>query len=119
MVTQIFPFVFSCFKFVKDLNGNLCASCLAFKMESNSPVILYLVLDLFTQGTLLHVAVQGILTGEKTLNEDGECLENVSGYLQSISHVLEDITGVKAIESVVQHQPLRYLGIVDCVAMYK
>ncbi|MCI4376669.1 hypothetical protein PGIGA_G00191010 [Pangasianodon gigas] len=75
--------------------------------------------NLFTQGKLLHVAVEGILTGEKTLIEDGVCLENVSGYLQSISHVLEDITGVKAIESVVQHQPLQYLGIVDCVAMYK
>ncbi|MCJ8730838.1 hypothetical protein PDJAM_G00188890 [Pangasius djambal] len=75
--------------------------------------------NLFTQGKLLHVAVEGILTGEKTLIEDGVCLENVSGYLQSISHVLEDITRVKAMESVVQHQHLQYLGIVDCVAMYK
>lgn len=79
----------------------------------------FLVLDLFTQGKLMHVAVEGILSGEKTLNENAQCLENVSGYLQSVSHVLEDVTGVKAIESVVQHQPLQYLGIVDCVAMYK
>ncbi|KAG7334299.1 hypothetical protein KOW79_002706 [Hemibagrus wyckioides] len=74
---------------------------------------------LFTQGKLLHVAVEEILTGEKDLNEDGKCLENVSGYLQSISGVLEDVTGVKAIESVVLHKPLQYLGIVDCVAIYK
>lgn len=88
-------------------------------MESDSPVVLCLVLDLFTQGKLLHVAVERILTGEKTLSEDEECLENVSGYLQSISRVLEDVTEVKAIESVVQHQPLQYLGIVDCVALYR
>lgn len=67
----------------------------------------------------MHVAVEEILTGEKDLNEDGKCLENVSGYLQSISGVLEDVTGVKAIESVVLHKPLQYLGIVDCVAIYK
>ncbi|XP_060781507.1 mitochondrial genome maintenance exonuclease 1 [Neoarius graeffei] len=71
--------------------------------------------NLFTQGRLLHVALEGILSGEQTLNEN----ETVSGYLQSISHGLEDVTGVKAIESVVQHQPLQYLGVVDCVAMYK
>lgn len=82
-------------------------------------MILCLVLDLFTEGKLLHVAVERILTGEKNVNEVGECMENVSGYLQSISHVLEDVAGVKAIESVVLHQPLQYLGIVDCVAMYK
>lgn len=67
----------------------------------------------------MHVAVEGILTGENNLNEDGVCLESVSGYLQSLSHILEDVTGVKAIESVVQHQPLQYLGVVDCVAKYK
>ncbi|KAM9476611.1 mitochondrial genome maintenance exonuclease 1 [Clarias gariepinus] len=75
--------------------------------------------NLFAQGKLLHVAVEGILTGENNLNEDGVCLESVSGYLQSLSHILEDVTGVKAIESVVQHQPLQYLGVVDCVAKYK
>ncbi|XP_060728019.1 mitochondrial genome maintenance exonuclease 1 [Tachysurus vachellii] len=75
--------------------------------------------NLFTQGKLFHAAVEGILTGENNLNEDGECVEKVSGYLQSISHVLEDVTGVKAIESVVLHEPLQYLGIVDCVAVYK
>lgn len=80
---------------------------------------LYLVLDLFTQGKLLHIAVERILTGEENLNKDEECLENVSGYLQSISHVLKDVTGVKAIESVVQHKPLWYLGVVDCVAIYQ
>ncbi|KAF7710715.1 mitochondrial genome maintenance exonuclease 1 [Silurus meridionalis] len=75
--------------------------------------------NLFTQGKVLHEAVEEILTGEKSLTEYHECLENVSGYLGSLSYVLEDITGVKAIESVVHHRPLQYLGIVDCVAMYK
>ncbi|MEQ2200869.1 hypothetical protein XENOCAPTIV_004187 [Xenoophorus captivus] len=40
-------------------------------------------------------------------------------YIQSISHVLEDVSAVRAIESTVQHGALNYLGIVDCVARYR
>ncbi|XP_037394209.1 mitochondrial genome maintenance exonuclease 1 isoform X2 [Pygocentrus nattereri] len=56
---------------------------------------------------------------EYRLKEDVECPEDVAGYLQSIGHVLEDVTGVRAIESVVEHESLKYLGIMDCVAMYR
>ncbi|TTU93297.1 Mitochondrial genome maintenance exonuclease 1 [Bagarius yarrelli] len=75
--------------------------------------------NLFTQGKQFHVAVERILTRERNATEVCESLESVSGFLQSISHVLEGVTGVTAIESVVLHQPLQYLGIVDCVAVYK
>lgn len=73
---------------------------------------------MFTQGKLFHAAIDDVLTSGKSLKE-AECEEQVSGYLQSISHVLDSITGVKAIESVVRHESLKYLGIVDCVATYK
>uniref|UniRef100_A0A8C4GDB4 Mitochondrial genome maintenance exonuclease 1 n=1 Tax=Dicentrarchus labrax TaxID=13489 RepID=A0A8C4GDB4_DICLA len=37
----------------------------------------------------------------------------------SISHVLEDVSAVRAIESTVQHETLNYLGVADCVARYR
>lgn len=77
-----------------------------------------LFLDLFRQGRLFHTAIDAILSGEDLLEEDNFA-KNVSGYLQSISHVFDVITEVKAIESVVYHQTLQYRGIVDCVAKYK
>lgn len=76
-------------------------------------------LNLFRQGKLFHAEIEHALTQESSPKEDTECPEEVFGYLESISHVLEDVTGVRAIESTVEHQTLRYLGIVDCVAMYK
>ncbi|XP_072533507.1 mitochondrial genome maintenance exonuclease 1 [Salminus brasiliensis] len=76
-------------------------------------------LNLFKHGKLFHAAIESVLTDDNSPKDDVECSEEVSGYLQSISHVLEDVTGVRAIESAVAHQSLQYLGVVDCVAMYK
>ncbi|KAL7877029.1 hypothetical protein SRHO_G00036720 [Serrasalmus rhombeus] len=76
-------------------------------------------LNLFKHGELFHAAIEAALTQETSPEEDVECPEDVAGYLQSIGHVLEDVTGVRAIESVVEHQSLKYLGIMDCVAMYR
>uniref|UniRef100_A0A3B4B801 Mitochondrial genome maintenance exonuclease 1 n=1 Tax=Periophthalmus magnuspinnatus TaxID=409849 RepID=A0A3B4B801_9GOBI len=45
--------------------------------------------------------------------------EEVCGYMKSVSHVLDDVREVHAIESTVQHNTLNYLGIVDCVARYR
>ncbi|XP_062851031.1 mitochondrial genome maintenance exonuclease 1 [Trichomycterus rosablanca] len=76
-------------------------------------------MNLFRQGRLFHAAIDVILTGENLTKEEDKFTENLSGYLQSIGHVLDVIREVKAIESVVQHQALQYRGIVDCVATYK
>ncbi|KAI4884919.1 hypothetical protein NFI96_013223 [Prochilodus magdalenae] len=76
-------------------------------------------MNLFKHGRLFHAAIEATLTQEASPKEDAEGPEEVSGYLQSIGHVLEEVTGVRAIESVVEHQSLRYLGIVDCVATYR
>ena len=40
-------------------------------------------------------------------------------YMQSIAHVLEDISQVKVLESSVAHFQLGYMGTFDCLAKYK
>lgn len=42
-----------------------------------------------------------------------------SGYWRSISHVLQDIKNVVAVESAVVHPLLKYAGTLDLVAEYK
>ncbi|KAM3863033.1 mitochondrial genome maintenance exonuclease 1 [Diretmus argenteus] len=80
--------------------------------------------NLFRQGKLFHTAVEDIVTLGAT-QEDMKPTETsayppeVEGYMESISHILDDISGVRAIESTVQHGTLNYLGIVDCVAHYR
>ncbi|XP_047207540.1 mitochondrial genome maintenance exonuclease 1 isoform X1 [Girardinichthys multiradiatus] len=80
--------------------------------------------NVFRQGKLFHSALEGILTSAETwknrhLSETPGCPPDIQGYIQSISHVLEDVSAVRAIESTVQHGALNYLGIVDCVARYR
>ncbi|NWU93661.1 MGME1 exonuclease, partial [Upupa epops] len=75
--------------------------------------------NLFLQGELFHAALESIfLSKEMASNKEREDID-ISGYLSSVRHVLEDISEVKALESAVQHEPLQYLGLVDCVAKYR
>uniref|UniRef100_A0A1A8BCG0 Mitochondrial genome maintenance exonuclease 1 n=1 Tax=Nothobranchius kadleci TaxID=1051664 RepID=A0A1A8BCG0_NOTKA len=73
---------------------------------------------IFRQGNLFHSALEKILEN-RSLSETPDSAPEVQGYLRSISHVLEDVRAVRAIESTVQHATLNYLGIVDCVARYR
>ncbi|KAM7385790.1 hypothetical protein PAMP_001847 [Pampus punctatissimus] len=75
--------------------------------------------NLFRQGKLFHSALEDVLTSGAAESETPKHPPEVQGYLQSISHILEDVTAVRAIESTVQHDTLSYLGIVDCVARYR
>ncbi|KAI3363080.1 hypothetical protein L3Q82_011737 [Scortum barcoo] len=80
--------------------------------------------NLFRQGKLFHSALEEILTAgdtkrNKSASETPEHPPEVRGYMESVSHVLEDISAVRAIESTVQHDTLNYLGIADCVARYR
>ncbi|XP_070833902.1 mitochondrial genome maintenance exonuclease 1 [Chaetodon trifascialis] len=80
--------------------------------------------NLFRHGKMFHSSVEDILTSgetwkDRSSSETPEKSPEVQGYLESISHVLEDVTAVRAIESTVQHDALNYLGIVDCVARYR
>ena len=45
--------------------------------------------------------------------------ETTSGYLESVQHVLADISEVRALESVVAHVELGYAGMCDCIATYR
>lgn len=74
--------------------------------------------DLFRQGKLFHTAVEDILASGAT-SEKAESPPGVQGYMESISHILEDVSAVRAIESTVRHDTLNYLGIADCVARYR
>ncbi|XP_031157847.1 mitochondrial genome maintenance exonuclease 1 isoform X1 [Sander lucioperca] len=80
--------------------------------------------NLFRQGKLFHSALEDILMSgatwkNKNPSETPEYPPEVQGYMESISHVLEDVGAVRATESTVQHDTLNYLGIVDCVARYR
>ncbi|KPP80037.1 mitochondrial genome maintenance exonuclease 1-like [Scleropages formosus] len=65
------------------------------------------------------LTLERILMPGKIAPEDEGSSELVEGYIESVQHVLDDIRGVRAIESVVKHPSLNYLGLVDCVAMYR
>lgn len=80
--------------------------------------------NLFRQGKIFHSALEDILTsGESWNNKDPSERQKyppeVQGYMESISHILEDVREVRAIESTVKHDTLNYLGIADCVARYR
>lgn len=80
--------------------------------------------NLFKQGKLFHSAVEDILTSGATWknrnpSETSDYPPEVQGYMESVSHILEDVSAVRAIESTVQHSTLNYLGIADCVARYR
>ncbi|CAG6017572.1 unnamed protein product [Menidia menidia] len=76
--------------------------------------------NIFRQGKHFHSALEDYMTSAATApSETPEYPPEVQGYMESISHILEDVGAVRAIESTVQHETLNYLGIVDCVARYR
>ncbi|KAM9383292.1 mitochondrial genome maintenance exonuclease 1 [Phaethornis superciliosus] len=75
--------------------------------------------NLFLQGALFHEALESIFLSEETASKEQREDTDISGYLSSVQHVLEDVSEVKALESAVQHETLQYLGLVDCVAKYR
>ncbi|XP_016067478.1 PREDICTED: mitochondrial genome maintenance exonuclease 1 [Miniopterus natalensis] len=73
--------------------------------------------NIFLQGKQFHEALESILSPQGNLKERDENLE--SGYIESVQHILKDISGVRALESAVQHETLKYVGLLDCVAEYQ
>ncbi|KAI2594153.1 mitochondrial genome maintenance exonuclease 1 [Homo sapiens] len=74
--------------------------------------------DVFLQGKRFHEALESILSPQETLKERDENLLK-SGYIESVQHILKDVSGVRALESAVQHETLNYIGLLDCVAEYQ
>lgn len=106
----------------KYCNTNVTMLCL-FLLKSHINMFCF-YLDLFRQGRLFHSALEDVLMlGAQCMESHpldiSECPPDVQGYMKSISHILEDVRGVRATESTVQHDSLNYLGIVDCVARYR
>lgn len=74
--------------------------------------------NIFIQGKQFHEALESILSPEGNLKERDKHLFKC-GYIQSVQHILKDISGVQALESAVQHETLKYVGLLDCVAEYQ
>ncbi|KAH0618173.1 hypothetical protein JD844_017163 [Phrynosoma platyrhinos] len=75
--------------------------------------------NIFRQGKCFHAAMENLLLGDDIpVKEQGED-PDVSGFVKSVKHVLQGVTGVRAFESAVQHETLHYQGLVDCVAEYR
>uniref|UniRef100_V9KVW4 Mitochondrial genome maintenance exonuclease 1 n=1 Tax=Callorhinchus milii TaxID=7868 RepID=V9KVW4_CALMI len=72
--------------------------------------------NLLNQGKLFHAALEVALQSAETPKSDSE---KIAGYLQSVEHVLKDVRRVQVLESAVHHQPLQYVGMVDCVADFR
>nr|XP_045012213.1 mitochondrial genome maintenance exonuclease 1 isoform X3 [Jaculus jaculus] len=73
--------------------------------------------DIFLQGKRFHEHLEHLLSPQGNLKEKNEHLE--CGYMESVQHILKDISGVRALESAVQHESLKYAGLLDCVAKYQ
>ncbi|XP_076971085.1 mitochondrial genome maintenance exonuclease 1 isoform X2 [Tamandua tetradactyla] len=72
----------------------------------------------FLQGKQFHEALEYILSPQGNLKERDENLLE-SGYIKSVQQILKDVSGVRALESAVQHETLKYAGLLDCVAEYQ
>ncbi|KAL9968525.1 hypothetical protein ACROYT_G020632 [Oculina patagonica] len=71
----------------------------------------------FKRGTQFHHSVQLYFKSKEVpFIEKGA---RDSGYWQSVSHVLKDITNVVAVESAVVHPLLGYAGTLDLIAEYE
>nr|XP_010342038.1 mitochondrial genome maintenance exonuclease 1 isoform X2 [Saimiri boliviensis boliviensis] len=71
----------------------------------------------YTSRKRFHEALESILSPQETVKERDENLK--SGYIESVQHILKDVSGVRALESAVQHETLNYIGLLDCVAEYQ
>ncbi|XP_074065480.1 mitochondrial genome maintenance exonuclease 1 isoform X1 [Macrotis lagotis] len=74
--------------------------------------------DIFLQGKHFHEELEAMLSSQEQLKELDEKTIR-SGYVASVQHVLKEISGVRALESAVHHETLKYLGLIDCVAEYR
>ncbi|XP_004433780.1 PREDICTED: mitochondrial genome maintenance exonuclease 1 [Ceratotherium simum simum] len=73
--------------------------------------------NIFLQGKRFHKALESILSPQGNLKGRDENLE--SGYIESVQHILKDVSAVRALESAIQHEALKYGGLLDCVAEYQ
>ncbi|XP_037061160.1 mitochondrial genome maintenance exonuclease 1 isoform X2 [Peromyscus leucopus] len=73
--------------------------------------------NIFLQGKQFHEALESILSPQENLKGREEHLQ--CGYIKSVQPILNEISGVQALESAVKHEALKYVGLLDCVAEYQ
>ncbi|XP_007431463.1 mitochondrial genome maintenance exonuclease 1 [Python bivittatus] len=73
----------------------------------------------FQTGKSFHAAMEALLLTKENFVKAQKEDTSISSYIISVKHVLQDITGVRALESAVQHEALHYQGLVDCIAEYR
>ncbi|GAB1867976.1 Mitochondrial genome maintenance exonuclease 1 [Camponotus japonicus] len=69
---------------------------------------------LLEDGASLHSCI-----AQSLLGKEYEVPLRIEPVFKSVQHVLEDVHHVKAIETHVAHDKLRYKGVIDCVASYR
>uniref|UniRef100_A0A0K8S200 Mitochondrial genome maintenance exonuclease 1 n=1 Tax=Crotalus horridus TaxID=35024 RepID=A0A0K8S200_CROHD len=72
----------------------------------------------FQKGKNFHAAMEALLLTKGNFIKEQKEDTSISNYVMSVKHVLQNITGVRALESAVQHEALYYQGLVDCIADY-
>ncbi|XP_076971092.1 mitochondrial genome maintenance exonuclease 1 isoform X3 [Tamandua tetradactyla] len=109
----------------QDKYSNLVQSILSSRGHAQNPeslfeedALLYGPVNTFLQGKQFHEALEYILSPQGNLKERDENLLE-SGYIKSVQQILKDVSGVRALESAVQHETLKYAGLLDCVAEYQ
>ncbi|KAG8141168.1 hypothetical protein E2320_006827 [Naja naja] len=77
------------------------------------------VKNTFQKGKDFHAAMEALLLAKGNVVKEQKEDTSISSYVTSVKHVLQDITGVRALESAVQHEALYYQGLMDCIADYR
>jgi len=70
-----------------------------------------------SRGSALHAWLEQSLINPEKLTKHTHLADDITRrHIQSVSHILPKVTGVRALESAIHHPRLNYCGIVDCVA---
>uniref|UniRef100_A0A8C5RN61 Mitochondrial genome maintenance exonuclease 1 n=1 Tax=Laticauda laticaudata TaxID=8630 RepID=A0A8C5RN61_LATLA len=73
----------------------------------------------FQKGKNFHATMKALLLAKGNVVKEQKEDTSISSYIMSVKHVLQDITGIRALESAVQHEALYYQGLTDCIADYR
>ncbi|XP_072756332.1 mitochondrial genome maintenance exonuclease 1 [Anoplolepis gracilipes] len=104
-------------------------------LTQTMPLESKLALEAWKKRMIEKLGLEGFEMHQKALLEDGSALHSciaqsllrkeyevplrIEPVFKSVQNVLEDVHHVKAIETHVAHNKLRYKGVVDCIASYR
>ncbi|KAL6422325.1 hypothetical protein ACFW04_010586 [Cataglyphis niger] len=104
-------------------------------LAQTMPLESKLALEAWKEKMIKELGPEGFEMHQKALLEDGASLHSciaqrllgkeyevplrIEPVFKSVQHILEDVHHVKAIETHVAHNKLRYKGVIDCIASYR